>query len=300
MNMRILVTGRSGQLARALAEVSLPPGWRMSALGRREMDITVPDEVRKGLDRVMPDIVVNTAAWTDVEKSEAEEERALALNRDGPAYLAEACRQLEIPLIHISTDYVFDGRKGVPYTENDTPRPLNAYGRSKLAGERAVMEIWERSIILRTAWLFGPHGRNFLPRILKLAREREMLSVVDDQRGSPTCAPYLAEGIIAMIRKMAKENGAPGKFQGIFHAAGDGEATWHDLAAEVLRVARQADMPLVARLVPVRTEERPVVARRPADSRLDCTRLREVFGLRLPLWRRGVAVSVRRFSRGER
>ncbi len=296
--MRILVVGRSGQLARALTEVPLPAGWRMVALGRREMDVTRPDRVRRGLDRVVPDIVVNTAAWTDVEGAEAQEERALALNRDGPAHLAEACRRLEIPLVHMSTDYVFDGRKRAPYTEDDAPRPPNAYGRSKLAGERAVMELWERSIVLRTAWLFGPHGRNFLPRILELARERGTLPVVDDQRGSPTCAPHLAECIIAMIRRMAEGSGRPERFRGVFHAAGAGEATWHELAAEALRAARRSGMPVAARLVPVRTEERPAAARRPADSRLDCSRLREAFGLRLPPWQRGVADSVPRLSRG--
>ncbi len=298
--MRILVTGRSGQLARALVEVPLPSGWRMVALGRREMDVTMPDRIRGGMERIGPDIVVNTAAWTDVERAEEEREEALALNRDGAAYLAEACKRRGIPLIHISTDYVFDGRKGAAYVEDDRPHPLNVYGHSKLAGEQAVMAIWERSIVLRTAWLFGPYGRNFLRRILKLAQERKMLPVVADQRGSPTCALHLAEVIVEMIRRMAEERAASRRFQGIFHAAGGGDASWHDLAVEVLRVARRLGMSVTAQVVPVRTEERSARAVRPADSRLDSSRLQEVFGLRLPCWREGVSISVQRVSRPEK
>ncbi len=294
--MRILVTGRSGQLARALVEVPLPSGWHMVALGRREMDISQPDEVRSVMERIGPDIVVNTAAWTDVERAEIERERALAINRDGAMYLAEACRRKQIPLVHISTDYVFNGRKGASYVESDHPDPLNVYGHSKLAGEQAVMATWERSIILRTAWLFGPGGRNFLRRILELARERDTLPVVADQRGSPTCALHLAECIVAMIRRMAEASGASRRFQGIFHAAGCEEATWHDLAVEILQVAQRSGMSVMAQVVPVCTEKHPARVLRPADSRLDSTRLQEVFGLRLPSWREGVAASVQRLS----
>lgn len=290
--MRILVAGSQGQLAQALAEAAAArPEVTALALGRPALDLTRTSGVLAALLDFTPDVIVNAAAYTAVDKAESEPEAAMALNADGPRRLAEAANRMGAALIHISTDYVFDGTKPTPYVEDDPTAPLGAYGASKLAGEVAVRETLPRHVILRTAWVHSPFGTNFVKTMLRLAREREEIRVVADQIGTPTYAPHLADAVLAIagsfVEPLSRER------WGTYHAAGRGEATWHELACEVMRVSESLGGP-AARIVPITTAEYPTPARRPANSRLACGKLEGAFAVRLPDWREGVATCVTR------
>jgi dTDP-4-dehydrorhamnose reductase len=226
-------------------------------------------------------LIVNAAAYTAVDKAEAEPESAWRANRDGPAQLAAWCAETGVPLIHVSTDYVFDGRKGAPYVETDPTSPTGVYGASKLAGEQAVAASGARAVVLRTSWVYAATGRNFVLTMLNAARKTGNLRVVADQRGCPTAADDLAAAILAVADRLAA--GWDDAFGGIFHAAGSGETTWHGLAEAVFARAERHGLarPAVAAIT---TAEYPTPARRPPDSRLDCGKLQGVFGLRLPAW----------------
>ena len=292
--MRLLVAGAQGQLARAMIELA-PSATDVTAfaLGRPALDLTAPASVLKTLADFKPDVIVNAAAYTAVDKAESEPDAAVALNADGPARLAEAANKMGAILIHVSTDYVFDGTKSTPYVENDPTAPLGAYGRSKLAGEEAVRAATARHIILRTAWVHSPFGANFVKTMLRLAADRPEVRVVDDQIGSPTYAPHLAEAILAIARTAIADSGAA-RF-GTYHAAGAGEVTWCGMAREVMRVSASLGGPS-ANVAAITTAEYPTPARRPANSRLDCTKLATVFGVTLPRWEEGVAECVRRLQ----
>jgi dTDP-4-dehydrorhamnose reductase len=220
-----------------------------------------------------------------VDKAESEPEAAYRANRDGPAALAAYCAEADIPLIHISTDYVFDGDKGVPYTEADPTSPTGVYGASKLAGERAVLASGARAVILRTAWVYAATGKNFVLTMLNAARKTGRLRVVADQRGCPTSAADLAAAILGIA------DGWDDRLAGVYHAAGSGETTWHGLATAVF--ARAARHGLTAPVVDaIATADWPTPARRPADSRLDCAKVHAAFGIRLPAWQDSVARTV--------
>ncbi len=288
--MKILLTGRAGQLAQSLLRADRPKSWDMVALGRPDLDIASGESVGKAVAETAPDVIVNAAAYTAVDKAESEREAAFAINRDGPAYLAEACRERNIPLIHISTDYVYDGTKHAPWVEDDPVAPLGVYGASKLAGEEAVKERLEQYIILRTAWVYSPFGHNFVKTMLRLAGERDELGVVDDQIGNPSYAPHLASAIITLLERLEVWQGGAMPW-GIYHMAGKGEASWFDLAREVFARSQERGGPF-AHVRAIGTKDYPTPARRPANSRLDCRKLEKNFGIGLPDWRTGVAECV--------
>ncbi|MCX7377626.1 MAG: dTDP-4-dehydrorhamnose reductase [Alphaproteobacteria bacterium] len=279
--MTILVTGGSGQLAQALAEAA---GARpVRVVGRPDFDFDRITGLPAVLAAAKPALVINAAAYTAVDRAESDAAAAWRANRDGPAVLAAYCAGAGIPLIHVSTDFVFDGSKGAPYTENDAPNPTSVYGASKLAGEQAVLAACRQAIVLRTSWVYAARGRNFVLTMLNLASTRDRLRVVADQRGCPTAASDLAEAILGMAEAIARE-GWQDRFGGIFHAAGGGETTWHGLASAAITRAAPYGQKQPEAIEAIGSAEFPTPVQRPADSRLDCSRLEQVFGLRLPQW----------------
>lgn len=281
--LRLAVIGAQGQVARSLAELS-GEAIAITCIGRPLLDLAKPDTVAATLADLPADVVVNAAAYTAVDKAEAEPDLAYAINRDGAAAVAAVCARRGLPLIHLSTDYVFDGHKAGAWRESDPCHPLSVYGASKLAGEQAVLAACPEAMILRTAWLHSPFGRNFVSAMLRLSAERDHLRVVADQHGSPTYAPDLAVAILSMARQLRE--GGPG---GVFHLAGAGETTWHGLAV--------ATMAMVHRGVPVdpiTTADYPTAAKRPANSVLDTAKIESVYGLRLPPWQEGLRRCVAR------
>lgn len=283
----ILITGGEGQLARALEATAQVPVRRV---GRPVFDFDRPETIEACFRAADPWLVVNAAAYTAVDMAETDADAAYRANRDGPADLARLCAAADIPLIHVSTDYVFDGTKPTPYVETDPVGPQGVYGASKLAGEQAVLGVGGKAIILRTAWVYAPQGKNFVRTMLNLARTRDRLTVVADQQGCPTSAEDLAVAILALADRIAATGWQPA-YGGVFHAAGTGETTWHGLAQAVFAASARhgAKVPVVD---PIPTSAYPTPARRPANSRLDCTRLADVFGVRLPAWPQSVVRTV--------
>ena len=284
--MRIAVTGSKGQVATSLLERAGHKA-EVVALGRPAFDLTDRAAVLSGLEAARPDMVINAAAYTAVDKAEAEEAVAVRVNGDGAGHVAEGAARLHVALLHLSTDYVFDGVLDRPYREDDPTAPVGAYGRSKLVGEKLVAERCEDSVILRTAWVYSPFGANFVRTMLGLNETREEVGVVADQRGNPTSALDIADALIAIAARV-KDDASPA-LRGVFHMTGSGEATWADFAEAVFREAaawgrRQTR---VKRIV---TADYPTPARRPANSRLDNEKLRRVYGFKLPEWRRSAAV----------
>ena len=285
--MRIAVTGRGGQLASALLERAAGmPDVTTLAFVRAAFDLTRPDAMLPELRKVRPDIVVNAAAYTAVDKAESEPDVAMAVNGAGAGAVAAAAKALGLPIVQISTDYVFDGRKPSPYVEDDRTGPLNAYGRSKLAGEQAVAAANPDHAILRTSWVYAAEGKNFLRTMLTLAESRPELRIVADQRGAPGYAPDLADAVLAVCRNLLarKEDAA---LRGVFHMAGAGEATWADFAEAIFAGAAARGGP-AAKVMRIATAEYPTPAARPLNSRLDCGRLAAVHGVTLPDWRDGL------------
>lgn len=285
--MKILVAGARGQLARALCEtVQRPGGHWVVALGRPQLDLLDHATIGRAIADLEPDLLVNAAAYTAVDKAESDKATAFAVNRDGAAALASAARATNIPIIHVSTDYVFDGRKAGAYIETDATSPLGVYGRSKLEGELAVAAANPRHVILRTAWLYAPYGANFLRTMLRLARERPELRVVADQRGQPTYVPHLAAAILAIAEALPGKQGQ--EAWGTYHIAAGGETTWHGFAGAIVRAGARLGVPQVP-VVPITTAEYPTLAARPANSRLDCSKLERTFGVCMPHWQQGLA-----------
>lgn len=283
--MKILVTGTAGQLAQSLLAAGLAGGVDVVALRRPQLDLTIPGTLRTAIADVEPDIVINAGAYTAVDKAESEEALAHKVNGTGAGDLAAVCARAGTSLIHISTDYVFDGAGTRAYVESDPTAPINAYGRSKLAGEIAVAAACPRHVILRTSWIYSPFGANFVRTMLRLGAERETLGVVDDQRGCPTYAPHLADAILAIAGQLDGAATADPRW-GLYHAAGSGEATWCGFAREIFRTTAARGLPTPA-LQAIATSAYPTPARRPANSRLDCAKLAATFGLRLPDWQDG-------------
>lgn len=290
--MKLLVTGTSGQLAQALLEAGLASNIDVVAIRRPQLDLTVPGTIRTSLADARPDIVVNAAAYTAVDKAESEPDLAHEINAVGAGEVAGQCERLGIPLIHLSTDYVFDGSNPSPYVETDAANPQTAYGRSKLVGEAAVAAACTRHVTLRTAWIYSPFGNNFVKTMLRLAGTHPELGVVADQRGCPTYAPHLADAILAIARQLpASQSGATP--WGVYHATGSGEASWYDFAREIFRLSGERGGP-AAKVIGIGTTDYPTPARRPANSRLDCGKLERTFGVRLPDWREGAKACVAR------
>lgn len=283
----ILVTGGQGQLATSLRKLG---GDRVIIVGRPEFDLAKPETIAATLDRVRPALVVNAAAWTAVDLAETEIEGATAANETGPAELARLCAAQDIPLIHVSTDYVYAGDKGVPYVETDPVTPQTVYGRTKAAGEQAVLKAQPRSIVLRTAWVYSGHCKNFVRTMVNAGAKNTHLKVVGDQYGCPTNADDLAKAILDIAKQI--EAGWQDRFAGIYHACGTGETSWHGLAVAALEEATRHGQAMPVEVAAIRTEDWPTPAKRPQDSRLDCSKLETVFGVRLPEWRDGVARAV--------
>ena len=283
--MIILVAGGSGQVAQSLAALSTPE-HRFVALGRPDLDICDRASIEAAITAHRPDAVINAAAYTAVDKAEQEADLAFAVNETGAGNLASVAHQAGLPILHLSTDYVFAGNKDGSYTEDDPVDPQSVYGRSKLAGEIAVAGANPRHVILRTAWVFSPYGNNFLKTMLRLAGDRDVVRVVADQWGSPTYAPDIANGLAAVLRKAL---GAPSdpSWCGTFHMTGDGTCSWADFAQEIFRQSATRGG-ASARVEPIPTAEYPTPAKRPANSRLDNTRFNAVFGSPLPAWQDGV------------
>jgi dTDP-4-dehydrorhamnose reductase len=274
----ILVFGGNGQLGQELARAASTRAVTLVALSRTEADIADAAAVRDAIARRRPSLVANAASYTKVDLAEKEIEAARLGNEVGPAVLAAACESAGVPLVHISTDYVFDGAKPSAYVEDDPIAPINSYGASKAGGERAVREATARHLILRSSWIYGEFGSNFLKTMLNLAATRDELRVVADQRGCPTSTPDLANAILTIAPRLAVEN-----LWGTYHFAGDGVTTWHGFATRI--VAAQA--PLTGRsprVTAITTAEFPTPARRPANSELDCSRFARTFGFRGRPW----------------
>ena len=283
----ILVTGGSGQLAQALvAHAGARP---VRVVGRPEFDFDAPDAMVQTIAAARPSLVVNAAAYTAVDRAESDPEAAARANEVGPGLIARYCAQAGIPLIHVSTDYVFDGLKGSPYTEDDDTSPTGVYGSTKLAGEHAVAAAGGRAIVLRTSWVYAPRGKNFVLTMLNAATRTDTLRVVADQIGCPTSAPDLARAIHRIADRVAE--GWDASFGGVFHACGTGETSWHGLAVATFEQAARhgRTMPTVH---PIATADWPTPARRPPDSRLDASKLDRVFGIGLPDWRVSLAATV--------
>lgn len=281
----ILVTGARGQVARALAERGTARGSEIVALGRPELDLGDPDTLGRAMGTLKPALVINAAAYTMVDQAESEPERAFAINADGAGDLARLCAQTETPMVQLSTDYVFDGMSAAPYRPDDPTRPLNTYGRSKLAGEERIRRVLASHIIVRTCWVFDRTGANFLTAMLRLAAERTELSIVDDQVGSPTFAPDLAAGLLAIVERVLT-NGSSIPW-GTYHLTAAGATSWYGFAREIFRIAGSHGQ-TVPSLLPVSSEQFGATARRPANSVLDCSAAQDAFGVRLPEWRDAV------------
>ncbi len=286
----ILITGGTGQLGHALARAAAQRGLEHVVVSRPEFDFDVSETMCACIAAANPWLVINAAAYTAVDAAEGNAAAADRANHTGPAMLAGLCAGAGIPMIHVSTDYVFDGEKGSPYLETDPTHPAGVYGASKRAGELAVLGAGAQAIILRTAWVYSAHGRNFARTMLNAARKTHALRVVADQKGTPTAAPDLAAAILDIAALLAL--GWKPSYRGIFHATAAGETTWHGFAEAIFAAAAPLGLPPPA-LTAIRTEDWPTPAKRPADSRLDCAKLALTFGVKMPEWQVSVPPIVR-------
>jgi dTDP-4-dehydrorhamnose reductase len=289
--MRIAVTGKQGQVVTSLIEKGRQAGVEIIAIGRPELDLGQPGSILEALEAARPDVVVSAAAYTAVDKAESEPDLAFAINAEGAGAVAAAASALGVPVIHLSTDYVFAGDKAEPYVETDPTGPASAYGRSKREGEFRVAAATANHAILRTAWVYSPFGANFLKTMLRLAETRDVLRVVADQQGQPTSALDIAQAVIAIARRLAGD--ADPALRGVFHMTASGQATWADFAEAIFAglLARTGKAVSVERIT---TADYPTPARRPANSRLDSTRLRAAYGIVLPDWRASTKVVLSR------
>ncbi len=286
--MRVFVTGREGQLARCLAEVAAArSGFEIIFAGRPAFDLTQTDAALATVLAAAPDVIVNAAAYTAVDKAEQESEVAFAINRDGAAAMAKAAARLGVPLVHISTDYVFSGERRGAYVEADATGPRTVYGQSKLAGEMAVQELAPQHVILRTSWVYSAYGQNFVSTMMRLAKERTTVSVVADQTGCPTSAHDLAAAVLDIAKALQNRPDV----KGVFHAAGLGVTTWFEFAAAIFAEMAKHQLP-VPQLTPIAAADYKAAAQRPQNSALDCRKLKGAFGLELPAWETSLATVV--------
>lgn len=281
--MRIAVTGRYGQVVQSLLERASDTDVKIVTIGRPEVDLVSPEGVEAALSAVNPDIVVSAAAYTAVDLAENEREIAHAVNCVGAGNVAGAARKLGVPVIHLSTDYVFDGQLARPYRESDVTAPASVYGRTKLDGEHAVAQANSNHVILRTAWVYSPFGKNFARTMLKLASTRDELSVVSDQQGTPTNAVDIADTVISVAKRLCTRPDAD-QLRGLFHMTSGGEANWAEFAEAIFEASNACGGPSASvRRIP--TSAYPTPAKRPANSRLDSGKLAQFYDIRLPHWR---------------
>jgi dTDP-4-dehydrorhamnose reductase len=290
----IVVTGATGQIGHEVVRELAPLG-RVVGLTRAELDLARPAAIRKTIRTLRPRVIVNAAAYTAVDRAESEPELAGVINADAPAVLAEEARRLGALLVHYSTDYVFDGAKGAPYTEKDAPAPLNVYGATKLAGDQAIQAAGGAFVILRTSWVYGARGTNFLRTMLRLARERPELRVVNDQVGAPTSSRAIAAATARLVWQTGGEPAA-----GIYHLTAGGSTTWYDFARRILENDPQRDEQVCRDIIPISTAEFKALAKRPPYSVLDCAAIRDEFGLALPDWREQLALVLSDLQQSER
>jgi dTDP-4-dehydrorhamnose reductase len=284
MSPRILITGPTGQVGSELLR-SFAGAGELIPLTRDAADLAAPDYLRACVRDLRPDIILNPAAYTAVDKAESDAELVMRVNGDAPRVLAEEARRAGALLVHYSTDYVFDGSKQDPWTEQDAPNPLGVYGATKLAGEQAVQQTGGRYLIFRTSWVYGPHGKNFLFTMLRLARERDRLTVVDDQRGAPTTSIELARATRRILDGvLSGQFGDEGRWAGIYHMTCGGETSWCGFARAIFERARGLQSKPFPEVTAIGTAEYPTPARRPLNSRLSNRKLRETFGVHLATW----------------
>ena len=283
--MNIVITGKDGQVGWELVRSLLPLG-KVIALGRNEADLSSPDTLRKVIRELNPDVIVNAAAYTAVDKAEQEEELATIINGIAPGILADEAKHCQALFVHYSTDYVFDGKKPHPYLENDIPNPLNSYGRSKLAGEIAVQNSDADYLILRTSWVYAGRGSNFLRTIMRLAKEQSELRIVCDQIGSPTWARLIADITSHVLRQSINER-IDGTFNSnLYHLTSKENTSWHDFARKIIQIVQEKSENglIVSDVSPVKTIDYPTPAKRPENSCLSTEKLEKYFGLSLPAW----------------
>jgi len=286
--VRIAITGRHGQVTSSLQERGTAAGHEIIALGRPELDLAEPETVLQALDAARPDIVVSAAAYTAVDKAEGEPEIAYAINARGAGAVAAAAARLAVPIVHLSTDYVFDGLLDRPYVETDPTGPTGVYGASKLAGEQATLAAHpDNAAVLRVAWVYSPFGGNFVKTMLRLAGDRDEISVVADQLGNPTSALDIADGILTVAANLQRS--VDPRLRGIFHMTAQGEASWADFASAIFAASAARGL-ASAQVRPIPTSAYPTPASRPANSRLDCQSITAVHGVCLPHWQEALNV----------
>ncbi|MFY2509947.1 dTDP-4-dehydrorhamnose reductase [Vibrio pectenicida] len=286
--MKILITGRRGQVGYCLVQRLIErEDIELVAYDRNDLDITNSEQVSIVITELRPDVIINAAAYTAVDKAEKDIDQCHAVNHNGPLFLARSAEAVDALLLHISTDYVFDGTKLRAYLETDATEPKSIYGKSKLAGEKAVEENCSRYVILRTSWVFGEHGNNFVKTMLRLGLDRAELGVVGDQFGGPTYAGDIADALIAMVDKFTK---ADSKISGVYHFSGTPHVSWYDFACEIFSYAKVhgalSSMPVVKQ---IKADQYPLPAPRPANSRLDCTKIESELGIKPRDWKLALA-----------
>lgn len=290
--LRYLVTGREGQVARSLLErATAHESVEIITASRPEFNLRDSKSIESTLDAVNPDIIISAAAYTSVDKAEKDFIEAKSINTDGVSCLARWAGIRDLPLIHISTDYVFDGRNSQPYKESDDVSPLGVYGQTKLEAEREILKFSKNHVILRTSWVYSPYGANFVKTMLSLSKTRDSINVVNDQYGNPTSAIDLADGILCVANNILERR--IDVQRGIFHLSGSGEASWSDFAKNIMQTSRKLGGPS-ADIREIPSVEYPTAAVRPKNSRLDCGRVSDVHGIRLPNWQDSVYIVVKR------
>lgn len=288
---RFVVTGLTGQVAQSLAmQGAARHDVEVISVGRPELDLCRPESISRSILAARPDVIVSAAAYTAVDQAEGDEDAACIVNATAPGELARVAKALDVPIVHLSTDYVFDGRKSEPYVESDPVAPLGAYGRTKLTGEQLVASMHDDHVILRTAWIYSPFGKNFLRTMLRTAETRTEVSVVDDQIGNPTSAVDLAAAILKVGHNLLETTDPA--LRGLFHLTGTGDATWADFAEEIFAISGALGG-AVARVARISTSDYPTAARRPFNSRLNCERIGKCHDIVLPDWRTSTAVVVK-------
>ncbi|MGV3582533.1 MAG: dTDP-4-dehydrorhamnose reductase [Methylophilus sp.] len=291
---KLLLTGINGQVGNAL-QVSLAGQFEVIGLTREQLDLTRPDEIRRVISELKPEIIINPAAYTAVDKAESEQALAYAINATAPQVFAEEAMKVGAVLIHFSTDYVYDGNKLTPYIESDKVNPLSIYGKSKLAGEDAIRKVGVPHLILRTSWVYSDYGKNFLKTILRLGAERDYLRIVSDQYGAPTSAYSIATGVVQLLNAWDASNL---DHTGVYHFTNQGSASWYEFACQIVKeyevLSGQNGLPKLKikleNIAPISTSEYPTPAVRPINSRLDNTKLNDTFNVSLPLWQDALKV----------
>jgi dTDP-4-dehydrorhamnose reductase len=287
--MKILLTGSKGQLGQEVEKTGINAGLKIISMDLPELDITDYEKLGKIFSELKPAVVINAAAYTAVDLAETQKNICYAVNQSGPADLTRLCGKNNAHLIHISTDYVFDGRGNRPYREDDPVSPVNVYGHSKAEGEKAVLEGPDKYVILRTSWLYGRYGKNFVKTMLRLAQEKKSIQVVNDQYGCPTCAYDLAEVIVIIARRLLENKSSNA---GIYHYCGKGITTWYEFAISIFQIAKELGLSHVPSVIPIDTSQFHTAAKRPPYTALDCSKIEKNFGIKLKPWRQSLEKTI--------